>query len=107
MAAMIEGGDMTQITEKDSDVRRRIQVALDHGAHAIDADDVRELLATAHHDCPDCGGSGIVGTLPADGGAVHYEPCTRCGGLGSIGVRRPASCRQVVFPRIFHAVRGE
>ena len=75
---------MTQITEKDSDVRRRIQVALDHGAHAIDADDVRELLATAHHDCPDCGGSGIVGTLPADGGAVHYEPCTRCGGLGSI-----------------------
>lgn len=62
----------------------------DHGAHAIDADDVRELLATAHHDCPDCGGSGIVGTLPADGGAAHYEPCTRCGGLGGIGVRRPA-----------------
>lgn len=96
MAAMIEGGDMTQITEKDSNVRRRIQVALDHGAHAIDADDVRELLATAHHDCPDCGGSSIVGTLPAGGGAVHYEPCTRCGGLGSIGVRRPAICRHCV-----------
>ena len=84
---------MTQITEKYSDVRRRIQAALDHGAHAIDADDVRELLATAHHDCPDCGGSSITGTLPAGGGAVHYEPCTRCGGLGSIGVRRPAQCR--------------
>ena len=74
---------MSQITEKDSDVRRRIQTALDHGAHAIDADDVRELLAMAHHGCQvcDCGGSGIVGVLPTDGSAVHYEPCTRCGGL--------------------------
>ena len=43
--------------------------------------------------CQECGGSSIAGVLPADGGAVHYEPCTRCGGLGSIGVRRPAKCR--------------
>lgn len=57
---------MSQITEKDSDVRRRIQAAIDHGAHAIDADDVRELLATAHHDCQYCGGSSIVGTLPEE-----------------------------------------
>ena len=72
---------MSQITEKDSDVRRRIRAALDHGAHAIDADDVRELLAMAHHGCQVCGGSGIVGVLPADGGAVHYEPCSYCGGF--------------------------
>lgn len=36
--------------------------------------------------CQECGGSSIVGVLPADGGAVHYEPCTRCGGLGSAGL---------------------
>ena len=35
---------MSQITEKDSDVRRRIQTALDHGAHAIDSGDVSELI---------------------------------------------------------------
>ena len=85
---------MSQITEKDSDVRRRIQTALDHGAHAIDADDVRELLAMAHHGCQDCdcdcGGSGIVGVPPTDGGAVHYEPCTRCGGLGFYDAEVPS-----------------
>ena len=74
-----------QIQERQASALDRAKVALAHGAHAIDADDVRELLAMAHHGCQvcDCGGSGsgIVGVLPTDGSAVHYEPCTRCGGL--------------------------
>ena len=74
-----------QIQKRQASALDRAKAALAHGAHAIDADDVRELLAMAHHGCQvcdcDCGGSGIVGVLPTDGSAVHYEPCTRCGGL--------------------------
>ena len=35
-----------------------------------------QLQARLADACPECGSS-IVGVLPADGGAVHYEPCTR------------------------------
>ena len=42
----------------------------------------KALLGESHSPCHDCGGSGVVGVLPADGSAVIYKFCTRCGSTG-------------------------
>ena len=55
------------------------------------AEALQARLADAY---PECGGSSIVGVLPNDGSAVHYEPCTRCGGSGAIGSVALSTCHR-------------